>query len=297
MENLINTILALVTAYGLSVLGGIAILVAGWLFAGWMGRTLRRALGRWKRVDPMLASFLSALVRYGLILFTLLAVLNQFGVQTTSVIAVLGAAGLAIGLAVQGTLSHLAGGVMLLLFRPFHVGDTIAVGGVTGTVDEVELFTTTLISPDGVRIIMPNGKIWGDTIQNFSQSRTRRFEIALGIDYRVDLERVLAAALGVAKADKRVLPAPAPEAVADALGADGVTIILRGWVYANDLVAARSDIAKVLKQRFGREGIAVAFPQRMLHLVGETAERVAELRGDGAKPPADTDAAAQRRSS
>jgi len=295
VESLINTTIALFTAYGLSVLGGIAILVIGWLAAGWVGRALRRTLSRWKRVDPMLANFAAALARYGIMLFTFVAVLNQFGVQTTSLIAVLGAAGLAIGLAVQGTLAHLAGGVMLLLFRPFRVGDTINVGGVTGTIDEVELFTTTLVSPDGVRIIMPNGKIWGDTIQNFTQSRTRRFEIALGIDYRVDLERVLAAALGVAKADKRVLPAPPPEAIADALTADGVTIILRGWVNASDLGAVRSDIAKVLKQRFGREGIAVAFPQRLLNLVGNTAERVAELRGDGAKPPAESEPAPQRR--
>ncbi|MGH7006510.1 MAG: mechanosensitive ion channel family protein [Alphaproteobacteria bacterium] len=279
MENLINTTMALITAYGLSVLGGIAILVIGWLAASWVGRALRRALSRWKRIDPMLVGFVATFVRYGILIFTLLAVFNQFGIQTTSLIALLGAAGLAIGLAVQGTLSHLAGGVMLLLFRPFHVGDTITVGGITGRIDDVELFTTTLISPDGVRIIMPNGKIWGDTIQNYTQSPTRRFELPLAVDYRSDLEKVLTTALDAARSDARILAEPAPEAIADALTTDGVGIIVRGWVNANDLVAVRSDLAKTLKQRFGREGLAVAFPQRLLHLVGGTAERVAALQG------------------
>jgi small conductance mechanosensitive channel len=282
VENLVNTALALVTAYGLNVLGGIAILIIGWVVASWVGRSLRRVFARWKRVDPMLASFLAAIARYAIMIFTLVAVLNQFGVQTTSLIAVLGAAGLAIGLAIQGTLSHLAGGVMLLLFRPFHVGDTIAVGGITGRVDEVELFTTTLISPDGVKTIVPNGKIWGDTIQNFTESTTRRFELSFAIDHRSSLEKALISALDVAKADGRILANPAPEAVADALTPDGVTIILRGWTAADDLGRTRSDVARALKQRFARDGLAIAFPQRVMQLVG-AANEAAESRRETPK--------------
>jgi len=273
LENLANTALALVTAYGLNVLGGIAILVIGWIVASWMGRALRRVFGRWKRMDPMVAGFLATIVRYAILIFTLVAVLNQFGVQTTSLIAVLGAAGLAVGLAIQGTLAHLAGGVMLLLFRPFRVGDTIAVGGITGRVDDVELFTTTMTSPDGVQIIMPNGKIWGETIQNFTRSKTRRFELSFAIDHRSSLDRTLISALDVAKADSRILADPAPEAVADALTPEGVTIILRGWTAADDLGRTRSDVAKALKQRFARDGVAIAFPQRVMQLVGDGAPK------------------------
>lgn len=283
MENLTNTALALVTAYGLNVLGGIAILVVGWVVASWAGRTLRRVFARWKRMDAMLASFLATIVRYAIMIFTLLAVMNQFGIQTTSLIAVLGAAGLAIGLAIQGTLAHLAGGVMLLLFRPFHVGDTIAVGGITGRVDDVELFTTTLVTPDGVKTIVPNGKIWGDTIQNFTESRTRRFELSFAIDHRSSLEKALISALDVAKADTRILTNPAPEAVADALTPDGVTIVVRGWTAADDLGRTRSDMAKALKQRFARDGLAIAFPQRVMQLVGSAAEPATDPRREAPK--------------
>src|SRR5712664_1655122 len=166
IEEALSLVYAQTMQYGLQVVGGVALLMAGWMISGWASRSLRRLSTRIPSLDPTVAGFLASLVRYGILALVGVAVLNQFGVQTASLIAVFGAAGLAIGLALQGTLSNLAAGVMLLLFRSFSVGDEIDAAGQRGIVFELSLFTTILIAVDGTRLIVPNGKVWGDLIRN-----------------------------------------------------------------------------------------------------------------------------------
>ncbi len=167
----VEAAMVVITTYGLSVLGALFILVIGWIAAGRLGRLVVRVTGRAGRIDPTLQSFFASLVRYGVLAFTIIAVLNQFGVQTASLIAVLGAAGLAIGLALQGTLAHVAAGVMLLIFRPFRLGDDIEAAGLSGRVRSMSLFTTELITPDNVQILIPNGQLWDKPIKNMTTYR------------------------------------------------------------------------------------------------------------------------------
>lgn len=266
MESAIATAGALIASYGLNVLGGIAILIIGWLVARWAGRTTRRVLVRLPRVDAMLAGFFATLLRYAILIFTLLAVLNQFGVQTTSLIALLGATGLAIGLAVQGTLTHLAAGIMLLLFRPFRAGEWINAGGTVGRVDDVDLFTTTLISPENIKIIMPNGKIWGEVLQNYSQSPRRRVEISLGIGYGEPVDKALAIALDAARGDARILAEPAPQAFVATLADHAVQIVVRFWTDHQAHDDAKFALQRALLARMADAGIAVAPPRRIVQV-------------------------------
>ena len=178
----IEQVIQIATTYGLDVLGALAILVVGWIAAGWASRATEKALARTRRIDLTLQHFFASLVRYAVIVFTVLATLQQFGVQTTSFLAVLGAAGLAIGLALQGTLSNVAAGVMLLIFRPFKIGDFIESGAISGTVDTMGLFTTEMKTGDGIYIVVPNNELWGKSLMNYSRNPTRRIQIALGID-------------------------------------------------------------------------------------------------------------------
>ncbi len=260
---------ALVTTYGLNVLGAILILIVGLVAAGWAKGMVRRSLARAKRVDEMLRGFFASLVQYLVIAITVIAVLNSFGVQTASLIAVLGAAGLAIGLALQGTLSNVAAGVMLLIFRPFKVGDYIEGGGQAGTVKDVSLFTTELATPDNVQIIVPNSQLWGTAIKNYSFHDTRRLDLALGCGYEDDLDKALALMQTVAQEDSRVLSEPAPMAMVTDWGESSVGVTLRIWCKAADYWQLKFDLTKTLKQRFDASGLSIPFPQRVVHLLGE----------------------------
>ncbi len=265
---IIQQLVTLTTTYGLDIVGAVVILIIGWLGAGWVSRMIARALARSERVDPMLRGFFASLVRYFVLAFTVLAVLSQFGVQTASLIAVFGAAGLAIGLALQGTLSNLAAGVMLMLFRPFKVGDYIKVAGVAGTVKDVSLFVTEFATPDNVQILAPNGQIWGSAVKNYSHHETRRMDLVVGIAYEDKIDPALDAARAVLAADGRVLTDPAPMVVAGELADSSVNLIVRFWCRASDYWAAKFDLTKALKERFDQEGITIPYPQRTLHLVG-----------------------------
>ncbi|MEK9900436.1 MAG: mechanosensitive ion channel domain-containing protein, partial [Rhodospirillaceae bacterium] len=176
----------MLATYGLNVIGALAIIVIGFIAAGWARRALERALSRSGHVDATIVRFFGSLLRYAIIAFVVIAALQRFGVEATSLVAVFGAAGLAIGLALQGTLSNAAAGVMLLMFRPFKIGDFIDAGGQSGTVKEVGLFTTEMATPDNVKIIVPNGAIWGQAIKNFSGNPTRRVDVVVGIAYGDD---------------------------------------------------------------------------------------------------------------
>lgn len=267
-EELWTMVVALVTSYGLSVIGAIVILIVGFVIAGWVRRSVERGLSKFRKVDETLRSFFSSLAYYAIIVFTIIAVLSQFGVETTSFIAVLGAAGLAIGLALQGTLSNVAAGVMLLLFRPFKVGDYVEAGGLAGTVKSISLFVTELATPDNVQIIAPNSELWGSAIKNYSFHPTRRVDIVLGIAYEDEIDKALAAIVEESKKDSRVLGDPEPMAAVTDLGDSSVNFTVRVWCNAADFWPLKFDLTKNLKNRMDAEGITIPYPQRTVHMVG-----------------------------
>ncbi|MFK8251622.1 mechanosensitive ion channel family protein [Ancylobacter terrae] len=244
--------------YGLSTLYALALLVIGWWIANLVERMVARALAATGRVDVTVAGFLSSLARYAVLVVVGVAVLQRFGIQTTSIIAVLGATSLAIGLALQGTLSNLAAGVMLLLFRPFRVGDAVEVAGRAGTVKGLSLFTTELASGDNVQVLIPNGQVWGAPIVNQSAYGTRRIDVSLEVKPDTDIEALVADALAELRNDERVEPSPAPAASIGRLGVDRVEVVLSAWASAHDAGAIKARLARHLAMRHtaGRTGVA-----------------------------------------
>jgi small conductance mechanosensitive channel len=269
IEEITQTLMALVATYGLNVIGAIAILVAGWIGAGWAQRSVDKALGKVKKFDETLRKFAASVVRYLILIVTVLAVLSQFGVQTASLITVFGAAGLAIGLALQGTLSNVAAGVMLLIFRPFKIGDYVEAGGVAGTVKALNLFVTELATPDNVQILAPNSQIWGSAVRNYSFHETRRCDMLIGIDYGDDINRARNAILEVIGADARVLADPEPLVAVAELADSSVNLTVRPWVRGTDYWGVKFDLTKAIKERLDADGISIPFPQRTVHLTGE----------------------------
>lgn len=264
-----DQVMEILTTYGLEVLGAIAILVVGWILAGWAKAGTRRALNRVRWMDDTVRPIFAAVVGYLVLAITLIAVLNQFGVQTASIIAVLGAAGLAVGLALQGTLSNVAAGVMLLFLRPFKVGDYVEAGGASGTVKEVGLFNTELSTPDNVYIVVPNSAIFSQEISNYSRYATRRLDIAVGVAYDADLTKAMSVLLATLEADGRALPDPAPQVMVMELGDSAITINLRFWVNAADLWPCKWAMNKAVKEALDAAGIEIPFPQRVLHMKAE----------------------------
>ncbi len=252
--------------FGLNALGAILILVVGWSIAGWASRALRRILDRSDRLDATLKPLAVNLVRYAILIITMLAVLGRFGVQTASIVAVLGAAGLAIGLALQGTLSNVAAGVMLLVLRPLKVGDFIIVGGHTGTVLAVGMFTLELNTSDNVFVSLPNSSVWNSPIINYSRNGTRRVDLTIGISYAEDIDRAIDFAMQEVRAESRVLAEPAPVVGVGLLADSSVNLSIRAHVSPRDFWATTFALNKSIKQRFDAEGVNIPFPQRTLHL-------------------------------
>jgi len=275
-QNAIEEGIELLTFYGIRVIAGIAILIVGWMVAKTLSGITRRSLAKTEHVDEMLRGFFARLVKYLVMAVVIIAVLNQFGVETTSLIAVLGAAGLAIGLALQGTLSNVAAGVMLLIFRPFKIGQYVDIGGKGGTVKDVSLFTTELATPDNVQIVMPNSSVWGNPIMNYSHHETRRIDFILGISYDDNIDKALAAAKQVVDAEARVLPDPEPLFVVSELADSSVNLIARIWVNAADYWAVKFALTKRFKEHLEAEGITIPFPQCDVHLIGQVADAVSD---------------------
>lgn len=266
MQDIIDQVVGVVTSYGLDVLGAIAILVIGWMAAGWAKSATARGLSKIKRVDAMLTSFFSSMVQYTIMAFTIVAVLNRFGVETTSFVAVLGAAGLAIGLALQGTLSNVAAGVMLLLFRPFKVGDFIEGAGLSGTIKATGLFTTDMATGDNIHIVVPNSQLWGSAIRNFSHHATRRVDMVVGISYDDDIDKAIDIIKRLADADDRVHKDPAPFVEVSNLGDNAVELVVRIWTNTPDYWAVKFAMTKAVKQTFDKEGVSFPFPQRDIRI-------------------------------
>ncbi len=262
----------------INILLAVVILIAGWALSRGVANWIRGGLARSLQFDNTLTPLLANIARYGIFAITLIAVLSQFGVQTTSVIALLGAAGLALGLALQGTLSNVASGVMLLILRPFKVGDYIVIGtDVGGTVREISLFTTVLITPDMQYVSVPNSRIFGNPITNYTREATRRINIIVGIDYKDDIDKAQSVLLDIMTSDPRVLQDPAPIAPVEALADSSVNLIARCFVPNTEYWNVYFDTQKAIKQRFDAAGISIPFPQRVM-----TVREVTTNSGDGA---------------
>lgn len=260
----------LLAGYGMSVLGAIVTLVAGFFVAAWLSRLVTRAMRKAVHIDPTFQPLPGKVVRIAVIVFTLIAVLNRFGVETTSLIALLGAAGLAVGLALQGTLSNVAAGVMILLFRPFKIGDLVKMGGDIYIIDGMGFFVCKAHLPDGPSAFVPNSQIWGQTIINLSvtdQDR-RRIDEVYGIGYGDNIETALAILHKVAADDARVLTDPAPFIKVQALGDSSVNILFRVWTGRADWWATKMDLVQRCKEALEAGGISIPFPQRDVHMIG-----------------------------
>lgn len=276
VRTLTDEAVLLLSEWGLQVLGALVLLVVGWTGARWVRRAVRRALGR-TRVDETLVPFLSSVAYYAVLVFVGVAVLNLFGIQTASIIAVLGAAGFAVGLAFQGTLSNFSSGVMLLIFRPFVVGDFVEVSDQAGTVAEIGVFATRLDTPDNVRITVPNSEVFGNVIKNYHANPTRRVDLEVGIGYDDDIGGALETARRVLAEDDRVLESPEPTLAVDSLGDSSVTLIVRPWCETGDYWPLRRELTRRLKERLERDGFSIPYPQRDVHVHGGAAD------GEGAE--------------
>lgn len=257
---------ALLVQYGLDVLGAVILLIGGWVLAGWASRSVTRMLARTPHLDATLKPIIAQTTRYAILILVVVVVLAQFGVQTASIITVLGAAGLAIGLAMQGTLQNIAAGIMLLFLRPFRVNDYIDAEGIAGTVDQVGLFTTQMHTFDGVYQEVPNSQLWGCTIKNFTRLPTRRLDIVVGISYGDDIDQAQSILLKLLRDDSRVLGEPAPEVLVTELAESSVNLNLRCWTKAGDYWPLLFETTKAAKLRLDAAGISIPFPQRDVHL-------------------------------
>ncbi|MEL6870840.1 MAG: mechanosensitive ion channel domain-containing protein [Pseudomonadota bacterium] len=265
IEQLKTTLTTSGVSFGLNLLAAIATFIIGRLIVGVIMRGVRSVMAR-VDFDPLLERFISNIIRTLLNLFVILAALQKLGFEMTSVIAVLGAAGLAVGLALQGSLSNFASGVLIILFRPYREGDYVEAAGVGGSVQEVSIFNTILLTPDNRRVIVPNSNITSDAIVNYSSQPTRRIDLVIGVGYEDDLKKAEQALRDVVAADKRILEEPAPTIAVSELGDSSVNFVVRPWVKTSDYWAVRFELIKNIKNRLDADGISIPYPQRDVHV-------------------------------
>ena len=253
-----------IMAIATNVVIAIVILIAGWVGGNWASK----ALNKIKKLDNTLKSFLGAAAKYLIFAIAIITVLQQFGVQTASLIAVLGAAGLAIGLSLQGTLGNVAAGVMLLFLRPFNVGDFISCGSVSGTVKSLGLFATEISTPDNIYIFVPNGQLWNSDISNFSRNGQRRQDIVIGISYDDDINKASKAIEKLLKADERVLKTEGkePQIMVTNLGDFSVDLTVRIWTKNADFWATKTDLTRAIKEEMDKAGITIPYPTHVVEL-------------------------------
>ncbi len=254
--------------YGLRALAALAIFVIGRLIARGLVNLLKKVMTR-RNIEPTLVSFASHMGYFLLLTVVVIAALSQIGIQTTSFIAILGAAGLAVGLALQGSLANFAAGVLMIIFRPFKAGDYVEGAGTAGTVEELEIFSCRLRTPDNKLVIVPNGRMLGDNIINYSARETRRIDMIFGVSYRDNLARVRDVISDELGKDGRILPEPTPQIAVSELAESSVNFVVRPWVKTADYWAVRFDLIERIKVRFDQEGISIPFPQRDVHLYEE----------------------------
>ena len=250
----------LLLSYAVNIVAALAIVIIGMIVARIVSNTVNRLMLA-RKIDATVADFLSALVRYGIIAFTLIAALGRVGVQTASVIAVLGAAGLAVGLALQGSLSNLAAGVLLVMFRPFRAGEYVDLGGVAGTVLNVQIFSTTMRTVDGKIVVIPNGKIIAGNIINFSREPVRRNEFIIGVAYDSDIDQVKKILTDIIQSEDRILKDREMTVRLNELGASSINFVVRVWSNSSDLQSVYWDVLERIKREFDANGISFPYPQ------------------------------------
>jgi small conductance mechanosensitive channel len=265
-EAAIEMAIGMVSTWGIRVLGAILLLLVGRLAAGWIRNSVRKGLTK-AGTDESLIPFFSSMTYYVALAVVVIAVLNLFGIETTSLIAVLGAAGLAVGLALQGTLSNFAAGVMLLIFRPIRVGDFVEVAGQAGSVAEISIFSTLLNTGDNIRITIPNAQIYGNTIRNYSFNDTRRIDLVIGVGYGDDIGRALEIIERVVTADPRTLSDPAPKFAVSELADSSVNLVVRPWCAKDDYWGLRWDLTRSIKEELEAGGCSIPFPQTDVHVL------------------------------
>ena len=255
----------LLIQYAVNIVAAIVILIIGSIVARVVGNALNRVM-KLRGIDATVADFLSAIVRYGVLAFTFIAVLGRVGVQTTSVIAVLGAAGLAVGLALQGPLSNFAAGVLLVIFRPLRVGEYVDLGGVAGTVDQVQIFSTTLRTADNKTIVVPNGKIIAGNIINYSREPNRRVDIVVGVAYNADIDVVKKVLGDVIAADKRIMHAKGVTVRLNEMAPSSLNFVTRSWTTNAEYWNVYFDLMENFKRALDAHNIGIPFPQMDVHL-------------------------------
>lgn len=251
--------------YGLPAVTALLILFIGYLLAGWLSVSTLKACDKAK-IDLTLGKFIARTVKWIVLLITGLFILGKLGIETASFAVVLGAAGLAIGLAFQGTLSNFASGMMLLIFRPYKVGDVINVAGQTGKIDEIELFTTVMDTPDNRRIIIPNSSIFGSVIENITHHKTRRVDVVVGVSYSADIDKTREVLTAAARSVENVLQEPASAIVLTGLGSSSVDWVVRVWANTADYWAVKEALTRAVKIHLDEAGISIPFPQMDIHI-------------------------------
>jgi small conductance mechanosensitive channel len=264
-QEILRRIYGYLAEYGLSIIGAIVIFLVGRWVARKVSDLAAKAMLRAK-MDETLVRFIKDLAYVGMLVFVIIAALARIGVQTASFIAVLGAAGLAVGLALQGSLANFASGVLMLIFKPMHVGDFVEAGGAKGTVKEIGIFTTVLSSPDNVRIIVPNAQVMGGNISNYTVNGTRRVDMVFGISYEDDLKKAQSVIEKVLAGDERILPEPAPVVAVSALADSSVNFVVRPWVKCTDYWPTYFDLTAKIKLALEDNGLTIPFPQRDVHI-------------------------------
>ena len=270
MNNVADQLTVFVTTYGIKIIGAIIILILGRIAAG-IGRKIVRKVMEKSKADPAVISFVGSMIYFLILIFAVLAALAKFGIQTASFVVILGAAGFAIGFALQGSLGNFAAGILILVLRPFKVGNFIDGAGVAGTVKEIQLFTTVLATPDNIKIIVPNGKLFGDTIKNFSGFETRRVDLVIGIGYTSDIQKAYDVLMNLLKEDTRILSDPSPNVAVSELADSSVNFVVRPWVKSKDYWDLKFDLTRKIKEAFDENGIEIPFPQQVMHMLSETA--------------------------
>ena len=265
-----SEMIALITFWGMRVITALAILIAGWVIGNWISKRIKGL----KRLDDTLKSFLGGLAKYAILAIAFVAVLGQLGVQTASLLAVLGAAGLAIGLALQGTLSNVAAGVMLLVLRPFNVGDYIETGGIKGTVKSLSLFATELNTLDNLHVFAPNSQIWNNEIVNFNRNKQRRHDLVNGIAYNENIDAAIKTIKAIIDKEKRIVTTAGkePQYYVSSLGDSSVNVGARYWTETKDFLPTKWDLTKATKQALDKAGIGIPFPTRTLEFTPESLE-------------------------
>ena len=268
IEKIIDTLTLWATTYSMKIIAAVLIFIIGKWLAKKVSNVFIKLLEK-NKVDATLTRFLESIIYYTLLIVVLIAVAGQLGINTTSFLTIVGAAGLAIGLALKDSLSNFSSGVMLILFRPFRVGDFATVGGVTGTVKSIDIFNTTLNTPDNQRVIVPNANITNDVITNVTANDTRRVDLTIGIGYGDDVLKAKQVLGEILKTENRILETPAPKIAVSELADSSVNFVVRPWVKTSDYWDVYFDLTEKIKLTFDQEGISIPFPQQDVHFFQE----------------------------